>query len=114
MYAKIKNSYDRNESMNTKVYHKKELSFFVHTEARFSYRKICPCFCGVTVFCYWYNFSNLGRRASPQFYCWAFSIPPSNPTGAIIIYPHKLSFIHIDLHSETDLSKSPKFDDLNV
>ena len=62
MYAKIKNSYDRNESMNTKVYHKKELSFFVHTEARFSYRKICPCFCGVTVLCYWYNFSNLGRR----------------------------------------------------
>ena len=59
----MKNSYDRNESINIKVYHKKELRFFVHTEARCWYRKICPCFCGVTVFCYWYNFSNLGRRA---------------------------------------------------
>ena len=65
----MKNSYDRNESMNTKVYHKKELNFFVHTEARFSYRKICPCFYGVTVFCYWYNFSNLGRRVSIIICC---------------------------------------------
>ena len=47
-----------------KEYYKKELRFFVHTEARCWYRKICPCFCGVTVFCYWYNFSNLGRRES--------------------------------------------------
>ena len=63
----MKNSYDRNDSINIKEYYKKELKFFVHTEARCWYRKICPCFCEVTVFCYWYNFSNLGRRAPYQF-----------------------------------------------
>ena len=64
MYAKMKNSYARNESMNIKEYHKKELSFFVHTWQNACISKICPCFCGVTVFCYWYNFSNLGRRVT--------------------------------------------------
>ena len=55
MYAKMKNSYARNESMNIKEYHKKELNFFVHTWQNACISKICPCFCGVTVFCYWYT-----------------------------------------------------------
>ena len=66
-------NYKKNVSKNEKFickklkyeyqeYHKKELSFFMHTWQNACISKTCPCFCGVTVFCYWYNFSNLGRR----------------------------------------------------